>query len=55
MKTEIESMYSNQVLLLVDPPDGVKLIGYKWIYKIKRGVDGKVVTFKARLVTKGYT
>ena len=42
MKTEMESMYSNQVWLLVDPPDGVKPIGNKWIYKRKRGVDGKV-------------
>ena len=55
MKTEMESMYSNQVRLLVDPPDGVKLIGCKWIYKRKRGVDGKVETFKAWLVAKGYT
>ena len=29
MKTELESMYSNQVWLLVDPPDGVKPIGNK--------------------------
>ena len=47
-------MYSNQVWLLVDPPDGVKPIGCKWIYKRKRGVDRKVETFKARIVTKGY-
>ena len=51
----MESMYSNQVWLLVDPPIGVKPIGCKWIYKKKRGVDGKVETFKARLVAKGYT
>ena len=55
MKTEIESMYSNQVWLLVDPLDGVKPIGNKWIYKRKRGVDEKVKTFKARLVAMGYT
>ena len=53
MKTKMESMYSNQVWLLVDPPNGVKPIGCKWIYKRKRGVDGKVETFKARLVAKG--
>ena len=55
MNTEMESMYSNQVWLLVDPPDGVKPIGCKWVYKRKRGIDGKVETFKARLVAKGYT
>ena len=37
------------------PPDGVKSIGCKWVYKRKRGVDGKVETFKAQLVVKGYT
>ena len=55
MKTEMESMYSNQVWLLVDPPDGIKPIGCKWVYKRKRGVDGKVKAFKARLVAKGHT
>ena len=29
MSTKMESMYSNQVWLLVDPPDGVKPIGCK--------------------------
>ena len=54
MNTKMESMYSNQVWALVDTPDGVKPIRYKWIYKRKGGIDGKVETFKAWLVTKGY-
>lgn len=55
MKSEMESMYSNQVWELVEPPKGVKPIGCKWIYKKKRGIDGKVQTYKARLVAKGFT
>ena len=55
INTEMESMYSNQVWTLVDPAVGVKPIGCKWIYKRKRGIDGKVETFKAQLVAKGYT
>ena len=55
MHAEIESIYSNQVWSLVDPRDGIKSIVCKWIYKRKRGVDGKVETFKARIVAKGYT
>ena len=55
MKSELDSLYSNQVWELVNAPEGVKPIGCKWIYKRKRGVDGKVETFKARLVAKGYT
>ncbi|CAA0835685.1 cysteine-rich RLK (RECEPTOR-like protein kinase) 8, partial [Striga hermonthica] len=55
MKSEIESMDTNQVWDLVEPPSGVRAIGCKWVYKRKRGADGKVETFKARLVAKGYT
>ena len=55
MMSEMESMDSNQVWELVEPPNGVKAIGCKWVYKRKRGSDGKVQTLKARLVAKGYT
>ena len=52
MKSELDSMYSNQVWVLVKAPNGIKPAGCKWIYKRKRMVDGKVETFKARLVAK---
>ena len=55
MEQEMESMYSNYVWELVDVPESVRPIGCKWIYKKNRGVDGKVETFKAQLVDKGYT
>ena len=55
MNQEMESMYYNSVWELVDPPEDVRLIRCKWIFKRKRGIDGKVETFKARLVPKGYT
>ena len=48
-------MYSNQVWTLVDLPANIKPIGCKWVYKRKRGPDGRFETFKARLVAKGYT
>ena len=53
MRSEIDSMHSNQVWTLVDPPDGIVPIECKWIFKRKIGVDGNVETFKARLVVKG--
>ena len=54
MKLEIDSMYENQVWTLVDPPEGIKLIGCKWVFKKKTDMEDKVVTYKARLVAKGY-
>ncbi|KAL0411537.1 UNVERIFIED_CONTAM: hypothetical protein Slati_3743400 [Sesamum latifolium] len=55
MKSEMDSMRSNQVWTLVDPPKGARPVGCKWVYKRKLGVDGEVTAFKARLVAKGYT
>jgi hypothetical protein len=54
MKSEIESMYENQVWSLIDPPDGVKPIECKWIYKKKIDADGNISVYKARLVAKGF-
>ncbi|GKD12310.1 putative RNA-directed DNA polymerase [Tanacetum coccineum] len=55
MKSEIQSMYDNQVWNLVDTTPSLKTVGCKWIFKKKTDMDGKVHTYKARLVAKGYT
>ena len=54
MEFEIESMKENQVWNLIDPPDGVKTIECKWIYKKKKDMDENVHIHKARLVAKGF-
>ena len=54
MKSEMDSMYTNQVWTLVYPLEGIKLIGCKWIFKKKTDMEGNVITYKARLVAKGY-
>ena len=55
MDLEMESMYINSVWSFIKTPKGIKPIGCKWIYKRNRKPDGKVETFKARLVVKKYT
>ena len=52
MRSEMDSMYVNQVWTLVDAPEGVRPIGCKWVYKKNIGADGQVETYKARLVAK---
>ena len=47
-------MKENQVWNLIDPPDGVRTIECKWIYKKKKGMDGNVRIYKDRLVAKGF-
>ncbi|KAG8481078.1 hypothetical protein CXB51_025801 [Gossypium anomalum] len=54
MRFEMDSMYENQVWTLVDPPEGVKPIGCKWVFKKKTDIDGNVQTYKGRLVAKGF-
>ena len=53
-KEEIESINRNKTWTLVDKPHGVKIIGLKWIFKVKKNADGTINKFKARLVAKGY-
>ena len=52
MKSEMDSMYTNQVWNLVDPPEGIKPIGCKWVFKKKTDMKGNVITYKARLWRK---
>jgi hypothetical protein len=43
----------NKTWHLVPPPKGKNIIVYKWVYKIKKMVDGTVDRYKACLVSKG--
>ncbi|KAL2242911.1 UNVERIFIED_CONTAM: hypothetical protein Sindi_0409100 [Sesamum indicum] len=54
MRSEMDSMYSNKVWTMVNTPKGVRPVECKLVYRKKLGVDGEVMTFKARLVVKGY-
>ncbi|KAK8690320.1 hypothetical protein V6N13_089014 [Hibiscus sabdariffa] len=54
MRSEMDSMSENQVWTLVEPPEGIKPIGCKWVFKKKIDMDGNVQTYKGRLVAKGF-
>ncbi|KAK8635282.1 hypothetical protein V6N13_023159 [Hibiscus sabdariffa] len=54
MRYEMDSMSNNQVWTLVEPPEGIKPIGCKWVFKKKTDMDGNVQTYKGRLVAKGF-
>ncbi|KAM2960631.1 hypothetical protein FF1_030300 [Malus domestica] len=56
MTEEIEFLYKNSVWELVPKPKDRKLVGYKWVFRKKKGLHKQdVVRFKARLVAKGYS
>jgi hypothetical protein len=54
MRSEMEFMRDNRIWNLVYPPDGVRAIECKWIFKKKTNADGNVHIYKARLVANGF-
>ncbi|GJY30761.1 ribonuclease H-like domain-containing protein [Tanacetum coccineum] len=54
MQEELLQFKLQQVWVLVDLPQGMKVIGTKWVYRNKRDERGVVVRNKGRLVTQGY-
>ncbi|XP_015943271.1 uncharacterized mitochondrial protein AtMg00820-like [Arachis duranensis] len=55
MKDELDALELNKTWCLIDCPAGVKPVGCKWVYRIKRKPDGSVDRYKARLVAKVFT
>ncbi|GJV68730.1 retrovirus-related pol polyprotein from transposon TNT 1-94 [Tanacetum coccineum] len=56
MKEEMNSLKKNHTWELVDQPPGQQLVSYKWLYKIKEGIEGvQKPRYKARMVARGFT
>ena len=55
MKVEIKSVSTNQVWDLVEILREAKVVGYKWVHKMKHDSKWNVERFKAMLVAKGIT
>ncbi|GJX22905.1 putative RNA-directed DNA polymerase [Tanacetum coccineum] len=51
---EIDSIEKNQTWNLTRLPPNRKVIGLKWVFKLKSDASGMVTKHKARLVAKGY-
>ncbi|KAL0409578.1 UNVERIFIED_CONTAM: Retrovirus-related Pol polyprotein from transposon RE2 [Sesamum radiatum] len=54
VKSEMDFIISNKILVLVDLPLGCTTIGSKWIFKKKSKPDGTIDKFEARLVAKDF-
>ena len=55
MKKKIEAIEKNETWSLTELPIGHKIIGLKWVFKLKKNSNGEIIKHKARLVAKGYT
>lgn len=54
MQEEIDYVLENDTWILTSLPPGRKALDGKWVYKIKRGLDGKIQRYKARWVVRDF-
>jgi len=40
---------------LIEPPENVNIVGFKWVYKAKKDAAGNIVRYKTRLVAQGFS
>ena len=55
MEQEMQSLHDNEAWTLTELPKGRKAVGSKWTFKEKRGADGNITRYKARLVAQGFS
>ena len=55
MEEELDSLAKNNTWDLVELPEGRSVVGCKWVFKLKRKVDGSIERYKVRLAIKGYS
>ena len=55
-EVELNSLTKREVFgPVVRTPDGVKPVGYKWVFVRKRNEKGEIVRYKARLFAQGFS
>ena len=55
MVEEYDSIMKNQVWEVVSRPEGKKVVGSRWIYKVKHAIDGRMDKYKLCFVAKGFS
>ena len=54
MKEEMNSLWKNDTYKLAELPKGKRSLRSKWVFKVKKDGDSKLVKHKAQLVVKGF-
>ncbi|KAH9745091.1 retrovirus-related pol polyprotein from transposon RE1 [Citrus sinensis] len=54
MKAKYDALMSNGTWTLVPRTEHHKLVGNKWVFRVKSNTDGSLAKYKARLVAKGF-
>ncbi|KAH9751748.1 retrovirus-related pol polyprotein from transposon RE1 [Citrus sinensis] len=54
MQDEYEALQKNETWVLVPKESAGKIVGNKWVFRVKYNPDGSISKYKARLVAKGF-
>ena len=54
INAKLKSLEGARTWNLVECPNGMNVVGCKWVFKIKHNANGEIEKYKARLVAKGY-
>ena len=54
MAEEKQSLDDNHTWNVVNKPEHRKVLGGKWVFKHKCGVNGEIIRYKARWVVRGF-
>ena len=52
---EMDSLEKKKTWYLIEITKERRVVGCNWVYKLKKGVDGRIERYKLRLVTKEYS
>lgn len=55
MKEEYDALMKNNSWSLFSCPTNANIVGCKWIFRVKRRLDGTIERNKARLVAQGFS
>ena len=55
INAELKSLEGTRTWDIVKRPNGMNIVGCKWVFKIKRNASREIEKYKARLVAKGYS
>ncbi|KAK9204194.1 hypothetical protein WN943_014452 [Citrus x changshan-huyou] len=54
MQAEYDALMKNETWVLVPASQATKVVGCKWVFRIKYNADGSISEYKARLVANGF-
>ena len=54
MQAEFDALQNNKTWTLVPREQAGKIVGNKWVFRVKYNLDGSISKYKVRLVAKGF-